>query len=176
MKVNVGSENPTKVGAVKNVLGKSAKFKHAKVTSLKVDIEEFGHPKSLEETIDGAITRAKQAYKDCDLSIGIEGGLIRVPRSKTNYMENTVCAIYDGQQIHLGLGPGFEWPQQVIDLLFAGRDGSQAFKELGITDHPKLGTAGGAIEILSNGLATRTDLNEVAVTMALVHLEHPEHY
>ncbi len=176
MKVNVGSHNQTKINAVKNIFGRSEKFSSAEVQGVDVDIEEFGHPKTLESTIEGAIDRAKQAYKDCDLSVGIEGGLGQVPHSKSGYMEVIACAIYDGKTIHLGLGPSFEWPKEVLKLILSGRDGSQAIREAGLTDHPKLGTANGTIDIFTDGKYNRTQTNELAVAMALIHLEHPDHY
>ena len=57
-----------------------------------------------------------------------------------------------------------------------GRDGSQALKEVGITEHPKIGTEVGGIHPLSKGRMDRTEYNKIAIMMALLHLENPEHY
>jgi len=64
----------------------------------------------------------------------------------------------------------------MVKLILDGLDGSQAFKELGLTDHSKIGTAEGAIYILTHGKVNRTQLNELAFTMALLQLENPAHY
>jgi inosine/xanthosine triphosphatase len=118
-----------------------------------------------------------QSFHDCDYSIGIEGGLIEVPGTKSGYMEFGVCAIYDGANYHLGFSPGFEWPTSVTDLIVnKGFDGSSALKEAGFTDHEKIGTAQGGIWILTKGKIDRTEYNKQAVTMALIQLENSEHY
>lgn len=64
----------------------------------------------------------------------------------------------------------------MVELILKGYDGSQAFKQLGLTDHQKIGTAEGGIHVLTHGKINRTKLNELAVTMALIHLENPDHY
>jgi inosine/xanthosine triphosphatase len=177
MKINVGSKNDTKVNAVKEALASSKLFKDARVLSMDIEVEEFGHPKNIEQCVDGAIDRAKKAYADCDYSVGIEGGLMSVPETKTGYMEVAVCAIYDGKNVHLGLSPAFEWPKIVLDkILNEGLDGSQAVKEVGLTHEEKLGKTSGVIGILSHGQIDRTLYNKMAVLMALIHLENGELY
>lgn len=49
----------------------------------------------------------------------------------------------------IGMSPSFEWPPKMTELILDGLDGSQAFKELGLTDHVKIGTAHGAITHLN---------------------------
>jgi inosine/xanthosine triphosphatase len=176
MIINVGSKNPTKLAAVNNVISGHKLFSGAETKGVEVDIEEFGHPKTLEETILGAKQRAHQAFKDCTYSFGLESGMFKSKDAKSGYFETTVCAIYDGKQFHLGLSPSFEWPTKMVELILAGSDGSQAFKQIGLTEHKKIGTGEGGIHILTHGKLNRTKLNELAITMALIHLENPEHY
>jgi len=177
MKIGVGSKNSTKVTAVTEVLHSSEMFAGASVESVAVEIEEFGHPKSLAETVAGAIDRAKQAYVGHDYGFGIEGGLMEVPQTKSGYMEVAVCAIYDGKEVHLGLSQACEWPKPVIDMILnKGLDGSQAMKAAGITSHEKIGADQGFVSIVTKGRVNRTAFNKGAVQMALIHLENPEHY
>jgi len=176
MKIHVGSKNETKLAAVWECLKNYPAFSGADIVAQEVSVEEFGHPKTLKETVDGAIARAKAAYEGADLSIGLEGGLMAVPETKTGYMEISVCAIYDGKDIHLGLSSGYEWPQEVTNLILQGMDGSQALKQAGITDHPKIGTAQGGIWFLTDGQMTRKDLLKQSLVSALIHLQHPEWY
>ncbi|MFZ2167512.1 MAG: inosine/xanthosine triphosphatase [Minisyncoccia bacterium] len=177
MKIGVGSKNKTKVNAVADVLLDYPMFVGAEIVGVDVVLEQFGHPKSLEETVEGAVYRAKQAYPGCDYGFGIEGGLMSVPQTKSGYMEVTACAIYDGTRIHMGLSPGFEWPMQVIDaILNKGLDGSQAVKVAGLSSHEKVGEHEGVIGVLTKGRMTRTEYNKDAVLMALIHLENPEHF
>jgi len=177
MKIGVGSKNKTKVDAVREILTDYPMFAGADVDGVDVHIEEFGHPKNIDETVAGAIERAKQAWSGNDYGFGIEGGLIHVPYSKTGYMEIAACAIYDGEQVHIGLSPACEWPKTVIDgILNKGLDGSQAMKAAGLTQEEKLGANKGFIDVVTNGRMDRTAFNKAAVTMALVHLEFPEYY
>jgi inosine/xanthosine triphosphatase len=175
MKVGVGSKNKTKVGAVAELLKGYPMFAEAEVEGVVVQIEEFGHPKNIDETVRGAIDRAKQAQAGRDYGFGIEGGLMAVPHTKTGHMEVAACAIYDGKQVHLGLSPGCEWPTKVLhSILHEGLDGSQAMKKHNFTAHEKMGEHEGMVGIFTGGRFTRTDYNKLAIMMALMHVEHPE--
>lgn len=148
----------------------------AEVSGVGVKVEEFGHPKTMEETIAGAKSRAQQAFKDCKYSFGIESGLMEAGGTKSGYMEFTACAIYDGKNYHVGFSPAFEWPREVTKMILNGLDGSQAWKKAGFTENEKIGEAEGAVHHLTGGKMNRTELSEQAAMMALVHLQHPEHY
>lgn len=176
MIVKVGSKNATKVTAVQNILSAHPLFPDLVIEPVEVKVEEFGHPKNLTETIDGAKKRARTAFLNCSYSVGLESGLIKSSAAKSGFFETTACAIYDGKQYHLGLAPSFEWPKEMIELILAGYDGSQAFKKIGLTQHDKIGTAEGGIHVLTHGKISRTKLNELALIMALVHLENPDIY
>lgn len=152
-------------------------FDGAEISGVDVKKEEFGHPKSLEETVAGAVDRAKQACVGNDYGFGIESGLMEVPQTKSGYMEVSVCAIFDGKQIHLGLSQACEWPKKVLDaILNQGLDGSQAMKAVGLTQHEKLGEHEGLVGIMTKGRTNRTEYNKTAIVMALLHLENPEYY
>lgn len=177
MKVGIGSQNKTKIEALERILQTYPLFEGCDVVGVVVDIEEFGHPKSLADTVDGAISRAKQAYVGYTYGFGIEGGLMTVPHTKTGYMEVAACAIFDGKDIHLGLSPAFEWPKDVLNkILYEGLDGSQAIRAAGLTDEIKLGEKKGMIDILTHGRMDRTTYNALAITMALTHLANPEYF
>lgn len=177
MKVGIGSKNATKVAAVTHVLRDYPLFADAEIEGVAVDVPEFGHPKNITETVEGAIDRAKQAAQGRDYGFGIEGGLLQVPHTKTGHVEVAVCAIYDGTQVHIGLSPALEWPAKVIDkILNEGLDGSQALRAAGFTNEVKLGEGEGMVGILTKGRMNRTQFNAYAIQMALVHLENPESY
>src|SRR3989344_2913227 len=176
MKIGVGSKNKTKVDAIADLLKDYPMFNGAEVISVDVKIDQFGHPKSLEETVAGAVNRAKQAYVNNDYGFGIESGLMAVPQTKSGYMEIACCAIYDGKQIHMGLSQACEWPKKAIHaILHEGLDGSQAMKKVGLTEHEKLGEHEGIVGIFTKGRTNRTEFNKTAIVMALIHLENPEY-
>lgn len=177
MRINVGSKNNTKVKSVENACKGSVMFRDAEIFPFDVKVETFGHPIGMEKTVHGAKDRALQSFHDCDYSVGIEGGLVEVPGSKSGYLEFGVCAIYDGKNYHLGFSPGYEWPSAVTDLIVnKGFDGSSAMREAGLTDQEKIGINQGAVGLLTSGRIDRTKFNELAVIMALIHLENREHY
>lgn len=175
----MGSKNKTKISAVRDAVKLYPNiFQDAEVVGVDVRVEVFGHPKSIEETVQGAIERAKQSFIECKFSFGLEGGLMEVPFSETGYMEVGACAIFDGKNIYLGLSPAFEWPKEVTRLILEGKaDASQAFKQLGFTEHEKLGAVdGGIIGALTDGKVTREDFTKYSIIMALVSLEKPQYY
>jgi inosine/xanthosine triphosphatase len=179
MKVNVGSQNQTKLDAVKDAIKLYPNvFSDSEVSGIDVKLEEFGHPKSLEEIVTGAIERAEGAFIDCDYSFGIESGLFEVPHSLSGYMEIQACAIYDGKNIHLGFSPAFEWPKKVTELILKNEaDGSAALRLAGITEHDKVGAmSGGAMGMLTNGRLTREDQIKSSIISAMIQIEKRELY
>lgn len=177
MNIGVGSKNATKVNAIVELLRDYPMFDGAVVEGVEVQIDQFGHPKTLEETVAGAVDRAKQAFTGHTYGFGIESGLFAVPYTKTGYMEVAACAIWDGKQSYLGLSQAYEWPKKVLDkILYEGMDGSQAMKAAGLTEKEKLGEQEGFIGIFTKGRSNRTSYNKGAIMMALLHLENAEHY
>ena len=178
MKINVGSLNKAKVEAVQEIVQENPEiFTNAEVIPMEVPVDLFGHPKSLEQTVDGAIKRARDSFRDCDYSIGLESGLLEVPKTKSGYMDLTVCAIYDGKNFHLGLSSAFEYPNKVMNLIMnKGMDASTAFREGGFTNHEKIGTAEGIIWHLTKGKINRKEYTKQAILTALVFLYNPEWY
>lgn len=177
MRITVGSKNENKIKGVTAAFLRYYTQEKLIVTPVTVAIEEFGHPKNLTETVEGAMNRARASFLDCDYSVGIESGLMEVPYSQTGYMEATICALYDGKKFSLGFGTAFEWPLAVTELIVnKGLDGSQAMREAGITDCEKIGAEEGAIFALTNGHGTRKEQVEQATITALVHIVNPDYY
>ena len=180
MKINVGSKNITKVAGVRDAVALYPNlFTNPDVVGIDVQVAEFGHPKNINETIEGAIERAKKAFIDgCTYSIGLEGGLIEIPHTKSGYMEVGACAIYDGSKIALGLSPAYEWPKKVTEMIVGGEaDASTAFKKLGYTEHEKIGNMpGGIIGSLTDGKMPREDFTKYSIMMALIQIEKANMY
>ena len=176
--VNIGSKNVAKVAAVDQTLKEYELFKDVKIVGIEASSGISEQPLSMDETIEGAKNRAKNCFKDCDYSIGLESGLMKVPHTKSGYMNIDICAIFDGKMFHLGMGPAFEYPKKAIDIVFRdNKDMSQAFKVAGFTDHDKLGnTEGGIVGKLTKGRCTRKEYTRIAIIMAMIHLENPELY
>jgi inosine/xanthosine triphosphatase len=119
MKIIVGSLNPVKLNATRNILMKI--YDTIEISSINVDSGVSDQPFGLDETIKGAVNRAKRSYSpDVDLSVGIESGLMETPNTLTGYVDLQWCAIYDGDKITLGVSSGFEYPPEVIKEVKSG--------------------------------------------------------
>ena len=177
MKINIGSKNKAKINALEEILKEYPNFLNAEVISKDGSSDISDQPKSLDETIKGAMNRAKNCFDSCDYSVGLESGLIKVPETKTGYMDTTACAIYDGKNFHLGLSSCFEYPIKLTKyVLEEDIDVSSAAKELGITEKDNLGADEGMIGILTKGRLNRKGLTKQAVVTALIHLENKDLY
>ncbi len=119
MIVVVGSKNPVKINATKNVLERI--YTEITVLSKDVDSEVPDQPFGLDQTVKGAVNRAKNVYsEEYDLGVGIESGLIKVPETLTGYIDIQWCAIFDGKNITIGASSGFEYPPTVIEEVMKG--------------------------------------------------------
>lgn len=173
MRINVGSKNNIKIEAVKEVIRDYDFLSNAEVVSINVNSKVSEQPKSIDETIRGAMNRAKNAFKDCEYSFGLEDGLMQIPNTKTNYMNICACAIYDSRNYHIGLSSAFEYPLNIIKLVFEkSLDINQAFYSAGLTKNQKVGYAEGAIGILTHGRLLRKNYTKQAIMMALIHIEN----
>lgn len=170
MKVAVGSVNPVKVKAVENVF--SVVYGAVLVEGVKVASgvppQPFG-----EETVTGAVNRAKEAYapEKYDLGVGIEAGLFEVGDFM---LDVQYCAIYDGDWLTLGCGSGFEYPSVVLREVLGGKEVGDVMSRVAGVEN--LGEKQGAIGVLSKGMLSRTQLTEQSVLMALIPRISPELY
>ncbi|MBI4019954.1 MAG: inosine/xanthosine triphosphatase [Candidatus Aenigmarchaeota archaeon] len=177
MIINLGSKNEVKISAVKELVKDYPFLKDAKVLAVQTLSKVSDQPKSLEETILGAMNRARNIFINCDYSIGIEDGLMAVPSTKTGYMNVCVCVIYDGRNYHMGLSPAFEYPPKVTRLVFKeSLEIDDAVHKAGITKNPDIGSHEGMIGLLTNGRLVRKDYTKQAIMMALIQLENRELY
>lgn len=175
--IMIGTTNPTKIQAVKEVVETSPLFKEMKVGSCASESGVSEQPMSCEETIRGAKNRARNAFKDCKYSVGLESGLMDAPGSNTGMIEFCVCAIYDGVHYGIGTSCGFELPKEVLRLIKEkGMDLGEAYLHSGLTDNPKLGAAEGAIGLLTRMRVTRKDYTKQAIEMALIQFENRPFY
>jgi inosine/xanthosine triphosphatase len=172
MKINIASKNQTKVEALKEILVDYSHLKGAEIIAIETDSGVSEQPKSLRETIRGAINRAKNVFNDCSYSFGIESGLMKVPKTKTGFMDVCVCAIFDGEEHYLGLSSAWEAPKQVSEyILNDGMNMNQAAYKAGLTKNLKIGSAEGLVGIMTKGRLNRKEYTKEAIRTALIHLE-----
>lgn len=173
MRIAIGSKNKVKVEATREILKEYPHLAAAEVAAVDAPPGVADQPKTLAETMRGAMNRAKGAWGDCDYSIGLESGLMHVPMSRTGHMDVCVCAIYDGKEFYFGLSSAWEFPDKRVLgwMLNNGLDMSQAINKAGLTSNPKVGSDEGAIGILTKGKMDRKAYTKQALRTALIHLE-----
>lgn len=176
MKINVGTTNKIKIEAVLEIVIDYDFLKDAIVSGVDAGSNVADQPKTLAETILGAQNRARNSFEDCDLSIGIEDGLMEVGEAMTGFMNTCAVVFYDGRRFYLGLSAAFEYPLEAIKLVNSGQDINQAFYALGLTDDPKIGSARGAIGILTKDRWNRKETVKQALTAALIQLDNKQLY
>lgn len=174
MKIIVGSKNPNKVDAVREVFAELFP-NDLEVIGIEVSSDISDQPLSMSETIRGAVNRAKNAFVDCDMSVGIEGGLMEVPESPGGHMQFEACILYDGTNSYLGFSGAFAVPKDVIETI--KREGinlSAALKKHGHTDHEYIGHDQGLVGILTKGKVDRKAYTIHALELMLAHYKSKE--
>ena len=162
LKVNVGSRNPNKLNAVRKVLLDF--YESVEVSGIEADTgvpeQPFG-----EDTIKGAVNRAKNALRGADIGVGIEAGLIEDTGGR--YFDVQYCVMIDRMGwMTVGHGPGFYYPRTVMEMIEKGMSVGEAMESIfGIKD---IGYSEGAVGFLSEGKYTREKLTESAVYMAFI--------
>jgi inosine/xanthosine triphosphatase len=172
MKIHIGSKNQIKIKAVEELLRDYPHLKDAEIFSFGATSGVSDQPKSLDESVRGAMNRAKEVFRGSTYSLGIESGLMSVPNTKSGFMDVCVCAIYDGTEFHLGLSSAWEAPPHVTAyMLDEGLDMNDAAIKAGLTNNPHVGSAEGLVGILTKGRLDRKAYTKEAIRTALIHLE-----
>jgi len=173
MHINIGSTNKVKVEALAEIAKDYPCIAEAKIVAIDAASGVSDQPKTIEETINGAMQRAKNTFNDCVYSFGIESGLMTIPYTKSGFMDVCVCAIYDGEEYHLGLSSAWEAPTKVMKYMMEeGMDMTQAAVKAGLSDNPKLGAAQGLVGIVTKGRLSRKEYTKEAIRNALIHLDN----
>ncbi|OIJ09274.1 hypothetical protein BKP35_17210 [Anaerobacillus arseniciselenatis] len=151
MKIAIGSKNPTKIAAVKNVLGDGYEVISVDAPSL-VSEQPFGD----EETVNGALNRARACIEadDIDFAIGLEGG---VQDSKYGLMVINWGALVDknGNEF-VASGARAPLPGEVALLVLEGNPLGKAIdlytKRIGVSKKE------GAMGIVTNSRINRDEM------------------
>jgi inosine/xanthosine triphosphatase len=168
MIVSVGSKNPNKFIAVKEAFLLFDRFMEAEFTSVAAASGVSDQPIGLEEILTGAKKRAANAFSGSGISVGLESGLIPVPMTRNGYMNVSACVIFNGCGHFTGLGPAFELPSKIVNLVIGEKlELDEAIFRSGFSDNPRIGYSEGIIGMLTGGVVTRKDYMIPAVTMAL---------
>jgi len=167
VKIVVGSTNPVKVGAVREVFRKIFGEK-AEVEGMEVKSGVGEQPMSEEETVRGAKNRAKAvirlAKKQIDYGVGLEGGVVEIG-GKLFECAWVAVRSKKGEE---GLGGGlyFELPPKVATKIRRGGELGPIMNELsGVEDVKK---KMGAIGVLTKNNLSRQKAYEQIIWSAMV--------
>lgn len=164
MIIAVGSQNPTKVNAVKKVFNKV--FGNCTVVGVKVSSDVSDMPMSFDESFKGAKNRAKNAFKEikkADFAVGLEGGF-----EETN--EGTFLCGYAAvidKKGNFGIGGSSRVlvPEKIMAEVKKGKELSEVIDQL--TGQKDIHTHNGTVGYLTNNLLPRTKWFEITLICAL---------
>jgi inosine/xanthosine triphosphatase len=172
IEIAVGSNNPTKVGAVELAAEKYL----PNITVLPADVPSGvpDQPWGDEQTVEGARNRATAALLmlGTEIGIGIESGVHEGPAGRL-FAVSWAVAVDQHERVGIGASERFPLPAEVAARLRAGND------ELGaLIDDMLPNTAGrarlvGAVNVITVSRRDRLDLLTVAVIHALADLLEP---
>lgn len=170
--VAVGSKNPVKVGAGRNVMERL--FPGIAVQGIEVPSGVPVQPIGEEETAQGAINRARAAREalDADFGVGLEGGVAF--KGHACWMVQ-YCAVADRTgRVSVAPGVQFLLPPSIGRQVRAGAEVGPLFDAVAGVANIKQKT--GVIGFLTNGLVLREDMYTHMVAAAMVQFLHPELY
>ena len=162
-RIAVGSKNPVKLAAARAIatrLVPSVTVEAVEVPSGVPD-QPFGD----DETIRGAVARARGAREklDCDFGIGLEGGVVEMPDGT---MRTCAWAAVVSRSGRHGVGGSLAMPlpDSVAKMIRGGMELGHAMDKLTSQTNTKHGA--GAVGILTAGLVDRQAAYEVLVAYA----------
>ncbi|HEY6830760.1 MAG TPA: inosine/xanthosine triphosphatase [Gemmatimonadaceae bacterium] len=172
-RVAVGSTNPVKVAAVREVL--AAAGANVEITSISVPSTVRDQPIGDDETIRGAVARAHAARSatGAELGVGIEGGVVELPDGSMRTC--AWAAIVDANGVSgIGGSLAMPLPSAVAELVRGGLELGHAMDHYVNERNTKQGK--GAVGILTAGLVDRQRAYESLVSYALAPFITPELY
>ena len=170
MRIGIGTKNPVKVQAIKEVFLSYSEFSNAEFKPKEVDPGVNEQPLTIEEILLGAYHRACLSFPGCDYGVGVEGGLIHTSVGYgTGNLNFAICIIFDGRKTYTGAGPGFELPFPVLSKMFQEKlTLDEAMRNVGLTESPRVGyEEGGNTAIITNNRRTRKEDVQLAVMLAI---------
>lgn len=179
MKVVIASKNPVKIQAVKTAFLNMFLLDDIEFIPLDVKTKTPDQPVGDKQTLQGAATRAMNAFKDCidtdnkgDYYIGIEGGIDFTLQGVVSFAY-TYIRSKEGI-LNYTKTPNFVLPPAVGDLIGAGMELGDADDIVFKDKNSK--QKNGAVGILTKGLINRTAYYTQALILALIPYANKELY
>ncbi|WP_156291528.1 DUF84 family protein [Oceanobacillus salinisoli] len=150
MKIVIGSKNPTKINAVKEI------FAEADVSEMDVPSKVSAQPFSDEETRIGAINRAKQCKDSASqtIGIGLEGGVMYVEDEL--YLCNWGALVTEDERVFTASGARITLPKEIDEQLRRGLELGEIMDEYAKREEVR--KKEGTIGIFTNDLISRQEM------------------
>jgi inosine/xanthosine triphosphatase len=167
IKVAIGSHNPAKIEAVQMAFQPYG----YQITPVKAESAVSEQPFSDEETINGALNRAKNCLEilsSADIAIGLEGGVTKTPYGLM--LCNWGALVTRDGQFFIAGGARIPLPKEVADRVLQG-------EELGpvmdyFTQKQNIRKKEGAIGVFTNDHITRAQMFEHIMKMLIGQWEY----
>lgn len=172
MKIAIGSRNPFKIAAARQAFTAIWPSQELEMVATSVPSGVSDQPLTTDETIRGAINRAKTVKVALrpDYAVGIEAGLTKIEDKW--FVDGWVAVINQKGDIGLGGAPAMEATPGVMKLIKSGHEIGQACKVLFGEDETL--NHHGYYGLLTSNLFTATDGFCDAIIMALARFIRPE--
>lgn len=163
MHVVAGTLNPGKLTGAEAAVRRY--WPDAAFAGVAVDHGTAAQPLTREQTLEGAIARARLArrHADADIGLGIEGGTVETVYGML--VELWVAALTRSGELHIGGGPSIELPVGIAAEVRRGRELGPVVDEHFQVTGQKHG--GGVIALLTAGNIERIEVCRLAVLCAL---------
>jgi inosine/xanthosine triphosphatase len=171
IKVVVGSKNPVKISAAKTAICEMFALNDVECVGINAPSGVPEQPMTNEDTQLGAINRVKycQQHAQADYYVAFEGGV-----DQFEYGPATFAYVAVANQEHMSIGRSCQLPLPplVYQALQKGEELGHVMDRLFNTDNVK--QKGGAIGLLTKGLATRESVYHQATLLALAPFVNPD--
>lgn len=172
-KIVVGSKNPVKINAAKTAICDILALDSVECIGIDAPSGVPEQPMTTDETKRGAINRVKycQSNTQGDFYLAIEGGVDLFEHGPATF---AFVAIANQTQTSIGRSCNLPLPPAVYQALADGQELGHVMDRLFNTKNVK--QKGGAIGLLTNGLATRESVYRQAVLLAMAPFVFPDLY
>jgi len=168
LRVVAGTTNPTKISGIRNAFKEVFPHETIDVVPRRVENRVGPQPIGLDSIFVGALNRLLSCIKaegQADFYVGVEAGILNVAGV---WIDVHLALVTDLKLVGLGLSPAFMLPSIIVDKVITGEGTELDVVVDSLFGTRDIGSKGGVIKILTNGMVTREDLVKSAVLIALV--------
>jgi len=173
MLIVVGSTSPVKIAATQQAFAEY--FNDFTMKALRLPSNVNPYPMSDDETLQGALNRAKAALElesNADYAVGIEGGLQRL-REWT--IVKHIAVVLHANEVGIGTSAGYACPPEILRQIAPTSDSSRKNIDAFFGKQEILSKEGPE-GVLTSLKLTRTSVSKNAVVFALTRFVNPRFY